>query len=173
MATRKIYKRTNDDFEKKLARVMERLGASEFRFNWDRWSGWVDFKYKGEWYRFEHSVYKAQARGVKLQYGSDAFAQVVLSLEELARMVERGIYELSTWVAGMRFLPPPPVLPDCFKAMGFAEIPAIVDDVYERYRNLAKERHPDAGGSAEAFAKLKEAAEQATAYMRKKAGEQR
>ena len=157
-------------YERKLKAVMERLGVGKYNHNWDRFGGYVEFQLKGEWYRFEHSVEKAKAKGFKLQYGSDAFAQVVLSLEDLARMVEGGIYELSTWVAGMRFLPPPPVLPVCFKEMGFAEIPASVDDVHERYRNLAKERHPDAGGSPEAFAALKQAAEAATVYMRGKAG---
>lgn len=168
MAT-KIYKRSNDDYERKLDRVMERLGASDYRFNWDRWSGWVDFQYKGEWYRFEHSVHKAQARGIKLQYGSDAFAQVVMSLEDLARMVERGIYELSTWVAGMRFLPSPVEVPACFKILEFTELPAGVEDVRERYRTLAKMAHPDAGGSAAHFQAIKEAADQAVAYMQEKA----
>lgn len=165
MAGKKIYADVNF-YERKLRTVMERLGVSEYNWNWDRHGGWVDFKYKNEWYRFEHSVQKAQDKGTKLQYGSDAFAQVVLALEDLARMVERGIYELSTWVAGMRFLPPPVEVPPCFRALGFTEIPAGLEDVRERYRNLAKVKHPDQGGSAEEFAKLKEAADAAVRWMK-------
>lgn len=91
---------TADAYERKLNRVMERLGVESHNFNWDRWGCWIEFRLKGDLYRFDHSVDKARARGVELRYGSDAFAQVVLALEDLARMVERGIYELSTWVAG-------------------------------------------------------------------------
>ncbi|MDR3563414.1 MAG: J domain-containing protein [Negativicutes bacterium] len=154
-----------DFYERKLKTVMERLGADQYNWNWDRHGGWVDFQYHGEWYRFEHSVAKAQARGVKLQYGSDAFAQIVLALEDLARMVERGINELSTWVAGMRFLPPPLEVPAFFKAMGFTEIPAGPEDVNERYRTLAKVMHPDAGGSAEQFKELQNNATLAKSYF--------
>lgn len=156
-----------DHYERKLATVMERLGVVEYNWNYDRHGGHVDFRYKNEWYRFEHSVSKAQARGAKIQYGSDAFAQVVLALEDLARMVERGIYELSTWVAGMRFLPPPAAVPECFQQLGFVEIPAGPDDVNERYRTMAKTAHPDAGGSAEAFQQLQTATIQAKEYFNK------
>ena len=70
-------------YEAKLERVMERLGVESFNFNWDRWSCFVEFRYKGELYRFDHSVEKAKARGIDIRYGSDAFAQVVLALEDL------------------------------------------------------------------------------------------
>lgn len=89
-------------YEYKLQQVMERLGVEEYNFNWDRWSAWVEFAYRGESYRLEHSVEKAGAKGVELRYGSDAFAEVVLTLEDLVRIVERGIYELETWLLGMK-----------------------------------------------------------------------
>lgn len=154
-------------YERKLAKVMERLGIEEnqYNFNWDRWSCFVEFRYKGELYRFDHSVEKARARGVDLRYGSDAFAQVVLALEDLARMVERGIYELATWVAGMKYLPPPLEVPSFFQFLGFQEMPASLEDVNERYRQLAKQLHPDAGGNEEDFIKLKDAAERAVQYF--------
>ncbi|WP_083521234.1 hypothetical protein, partial [Alicyclobacillus kakegawensis] len=154
-------------YERKLKTVMERFGVPEedYDYNWDRHGCWVQFRLKGELYRFEHSVKKAQARGVKLQYGSDAFAQLVLSLEDLARMVERGIYELQTWVAGMRYLPPAVEIPSFFRYLGFTEIPARKEDVQERWRTLAKQMHPDSGGSTEDFVRLKTATEQALAYF--------
>jgi hypothetical protein len=110
-------------YESKLARVMERLGVKEYDYNFDRHGCWIEFRYRGELYRFDHSVAKAKSRGVNLTYGSDAFAQVVIALEDLARMVELGIYDLSTWVAGLRFLPPPVEVPACFRDLGFDQIP--------------------------------------------------
>jgi hypothetical protein len=153
------------DYEAKLARVMERLGVKEYDYNFDRHGCWVTFRYQGELYRFDHSVAKAKAKGVQLSYGSDAFAQVVLALEDLTRMVERGIYDLSTWVAGMKFLPPPLEVPKCFRDLGFDRIPDAIADVKDRYRTLAKERHPDGGGSDEDFQRLKEAAEASLKYL--------
>jgi hypothetical protein len=154
-------------YEAKLARVMERLGAIAYDYNFDRHGCWVTFRYHGELYRFDHSIAKAKAKakGVELNYGSDALAQVVLSLENLTLMVERGIYDLSTWVAGMRFLPPPVEVPQCFRDLGFDRIPTAAEDVKDRYRTLAKERHPDGGGSADDFQNLKEAAELALKYL--------
>ncbi|SHF53777.1 hypothetical protein SAMN02746089_02114 [Caldanaerobius fijiensis DSM 17918] len=63
-------------------------------------------------------AWKVKSRGIKLVYGLDAFAQIVLSLEDLARMVERGIYDLQTmgkWyeISASSF----------FKLFGFEQIP--------------------------------------------------
>jgi hypothetical protein len=155
-----------DIYEKKLAKVMGRLEVDKFNFNWDRWSCFVEFTYKGELYRFEHSIEKARAKGLDLKYGSDAFAQVVLALEDLSRMVERGIYELSTWVTGMKFLPPPIQIPSFFKFLGFEEIPGNPEDIKERYRQLAKQYHPDCGGNEADFKLLQENAEKAIKYLK-------
>lgn len=156
-----------DNYEQKLSRVMERLGIKEFNYNFDRFGCWVEFRYRSELYRFDHSIEKAKARGVELRYGSDAFAQVVLALEDLARMVERGIYELSTWVAGMKYLPQSVEIPSFFRFMGFESIPSGQEDVKERYRHLAKKMHPDAGGSQEDFILLTEVTEKAMKYFEK------
>ncbi len=156
-----------DNYEQKLSRAMERLGIKDFNYNFDRFGCWVEFRYRNELYRFDHSIEKAKARGVELRYGSDAFAQVVLALEDLARMVERGIYELSTWVAGMKYLPPPVEIPSFFRFLGYEQIPSGPEDVKERYRQLAKTMHPDAGGNDEDFVRLTQASEKAMQYFDK------
>ncbi|HBV87049.1 MAG TPA: hypothetical protein DEF42_10450 [Desulfosporosinus sp.] len=155
----------SDSYERKLERVMERIGVKEFTYNFDRFGCWVEFRYQNELYRFEHSIDKAKAKGINLRYGSDAFAQVVLALEDLARMVERGIYELGTWVAGMKFLPPPVEIPNFIRFLGFEQIPNGQEDIKERFRQLAKTMHPDVGGTEEDFIKLKDASEKAMKYF--------
>lgn len=154
-----------DEYEVKLRRVGDRLGVKDLDWNWDRWGCWVVFTYKGERYRFEHTISRAEARGIKLRYGSDAFAQVVLALEDLARITERGIYDLGTWVAGLKFLPAPTDLPDWVKRLGFAQLPGDVDAVKTRYRCLAKQCHPDVGGNASEFAQLHGAYQQALQHF--------
>lgn len=150
-----------ENYESKLEKVMSRLGIEKYNYNWDRFSCWVEFSYKGQLYRFSHSLENAKAHGQTVRYGSDIFAQVVLSLEDLARMVERGIYDLGTWVAGMKYLPPAAEIPDCFRVLGYEQIPGGRDEVTRRYRSLAKSAHPDAGGSKEQFQVLTAAYDQA------------
>jgi hypothetical protein len=152
-------------YEDKLKRVMERLNIKEFNWNYDRHGAWVEFRYKNSLYRFDHSVEKAKSRGVNLAYGSDAFAQIVLALEDLARMVERGIYDLQTWVSGMKYLPPVVEVPAFFKTLGFEQIPSAEEDIKARYRGLSKTLHPDMGGNAEDFDKLTKASEQCLQYL--------
>lgn len=154
-----------DQYERKLEKVMERFGTKDFNYNFDRHGCWIEFRYKGQLYRFDHSVAKAKSKGVDLKYGSDAFAQLVLALEDLARMAERGIYDLQTWIAGLLFLPPPVEIPQCFKELGYESIPADVAEISDRYRTLAKQRHPDNGGSNEAFVKLTQATESCKKYL--------
>ena len=154
------------DYEKKLERVMARFGAGDCNYNWDRHGAWVEFRLDGELYRFEHTLTKAAQRGIKLKGGTDCFAQIVLSLEDLARMSERGIYELSTWISGMRCLPEKVELPGCLVRLGFSEMPSDAGQVRSRYRQMARAMHPDAGGDASAFTKLHEAYEQAMTMMK-------
>lgn len=155
-----------DVYEAKLDKVMDRLGVKDYDYNWNRFSCWVEFRYKGQAYRFSHSVENAQAHGVNIKYGSDVFAQVVLSLEDLARMVERGIYDLSTWVAGMKFLPQPSEIPDCFKVLQFSAVPETEKEIQDQFKRMSKVAHPDAGGTAEQFRLISEAREQALEYLK-------
>ncbi|MCL6562580.1 MAG: J domain-containing protein [Firmicutes bacterium] len=164
MAKRR-YQGSLATWEGKLRRVMQRLGVSTYDWNADRFGGWVRFQYNGQQYRFEQSIQNARAHGVDLVSGTDAFAQLVLALEDLARMVERGIYDLPTWIAGMRMLPEPPPLPECFRILGFAEMPSSLDAVRQQYRRLAKVMHPDAGGDPAQFLRLTEAAQEAERWM--------
>lgn len=156
-------------YEAKLEKVMQRFGVEKYDYNWDRFSCWVEFWYKGQLYRFEHSIENAKAHGNDVRYGSDVFAQVVLTLEDIARMTERGIYELQTWVAGLKALPKPKDIPDCFKTLGFSEIPTQ-EMLKERFRQIAKTAHPDTGGSEEYFITVKNAFEEAEKALERSNG---
>jgi len=152
------------NYEAKLEKVMKRLGVEQYNYDWSRFTCFVEFWYNGQFYRFEHSVENAKAHGQNIRYGSDVFAQVVLTLEDIARMTERGIYELQTWISGLKALPASAPLPDCFKVLQFDVLPTG-EKVIARYRQLAKAMHPDAGGTEEMFRKLTEAKDQAIEYL--------
>jgi hypothetical protein len=93
----------------------------------------------------------------------------VLTLEDIARMTERGIYELQTWVAGLKALPTPKEIPDCFKVLGFTEIPSL-DQLKSRYHQVIKSAHPDAGGTPDYFIAVKTAYKQAESKLQEVQG---
>ncbi len=160
------YKKSVDWYEKKLPRVMERLGAEDYRFDWGRWEAWVEVRYKGRWRRFSHSVQKARETGTELKDGRQCFARLVLTLEDLARMVTHGIYDLEVWISGIPLLPPASELPQEFALLGFERIPDTEEEIRERYRTLTKRYHPDHGGSDAAFQVLTGARDRAIQHLR-------
>lgn len=80
-------------------------------------------------------------------------------------MTERGIYELQTWIAGLKALPKPKEIDDCFRVLGFSEIPTP-DQLKDRYRELVKVAHPDAGGSQAYFMQVQEAKDRAEEILK-------
>lgn len=148
------------NYEKKLQGIMERFGVDEYNYDWTRQDCFVEFYLHGQFYRFEHSLDKAKKTGQKIQWVSDLFAQLVLTLEDIARMSERGIYELSSWIEGMKALPKPKEIPQYFRILGFSETPTK-EELTKRYKQLVKISHPDVGGDSQAFILYQQAYEEA------------
>lgn len=163
MTKEKRYAGNGRDMERKLARVMERLGVAEDAYTYDwtqsrgRCSCFVEMRYRGSAYWFENDTEKSRACGRNLSCASDLFAAVVYSLEGLARAVEQGIFTLDMLLTGVPALPVAVSLAQCFTALGFDRQPAAAEEVRERYRQLAKKAHPDTGGDKEEFLRLTEA----------------
>jgi hypothetical protein len=162
MATKKNTYQAASYYQSKLKNVMARFGVKEgeYTFDYGLRSSYIEFKLKGQLYRFDHSIEKAQKSGQKLTSGSQAFAQLVIALEDLARMAERGIYELQTWIKGMLALPTPTTIPECFRILGFVDYPTSVQ-LKARWKDLVKIAHPDAGGAVDHFDIVKKAYDQA------------
>lgn len=167
---RKVYGEVGQ-YERKLARVMERLAVDDYNWNHDRHGAWVQFRYKGQLYAFEHTVEKAKQRDLGLHFGSDCFAQLVFALEDIARLVERGIYDLQTWVSGLKALPAASALPDWCKVMGFAEPPPSLRAMEVRFAELVLKRHPDHGGTNDEIRMLYDARKAALATLAGLGGE--
>lgn len=163
MASKKHYTGDFDAWEKKLARVCERLGVPEegCRYDWTSSRGgnscYVEICIAGVWRRFDNSTEKSAACGRGLIYASDLFAAIVLTLEDMARAAEQGIVSFDQLVTGIPALPAAQELEPCFQALGFTERPASVSEVEAQYKRMAKVTHPDVpGGSHEAFRRLRE-----------------
>jgi hypothetical protein len=161
-----------DQYEKKLEMVMKRFNVESFDFDWNRKGHcWIKFTIDGELFYFSHSVEQAKAAGIELKYGSDAFAQLVLTLEDLARANERRTFVLKKILGAMAMLEPPKEIPQCFKDLGFDEIPVDTryigahGQVIKQYRSLSHEKHPDNGGSNKEFVKLQESRDACLKYF--------
>ena len=168
MASRKQYGDI-DSYVQKLHNVMKRLSVDNYDYDWTKNSAYVKFFYKNQWYQFDHSTMKANASGkMHLIYGTDVFAQLVLALEDLSRMVERGIYDLSVWVSRMALIEQKEELPEHFRKLGFtgSDYPTA-NEAMRAYKLKAKELHPDSeNGSEEAFSELTEAYKKCMDYYK-------
>lgn len=157
---KKQYSGDTAAFEKKLARVMERLGVEKYTYDWTSGragsSCYVEMRYGASTYRFENSSEKSKTCGRNLTYVSDLFAAVVYSLEGLARAVEQGIFTLDMLLTGVPALPEAVQIEPCFAALGFSQMPSTEEEVKAQYRHMAKAMHPDYGGDDTSFAELTE-----------------
>lgn len=159
---RSSYTGSVEEWGRKVDRVASRLQVSA-QWGVERGRGWVRFTYGGTEYVLEQTVDKARQQGIELPTMRDCLAQAVLTFEDLARMAERGIYDLGVLAAGMKALPPP--LPATFRVLGFTTAPASMEEVRQRYRALVKTAHPDHGGHADHFQALTEALHEAEALL--------
>jgi len=155
------------DYEAKLQTVMERLGIEKFNYDWTRRDCFVEMIYHGQVYRFENSFEKASACGRRIQYVSDLFAEVVLSLEAIARATEKDIFTLDMLFVGVPSIPAKITVPACFVSLGFSEVPRDEGEVRSRYHERAKQQHPDSdSGSRQAFEELNRAYQDCLAYFK-------
>lgn len=157
---KKKYTGGFEAYEEKLSRVMGRFGVDDYTYDWNRTGCFVQMQFHGQVWRFENTLAKSQECGRNLKCVSDLFAEVVLTLEDLARATEKGLVSLDMLLQGIPSLPAGQVMEDCFKALGFGQRPESAEEVREQYLRMAKIIHPDVGGDASAFQVLKENYEQ-------------
>lgn len=141
------------NYERKLITVMDRLGAQQYNYDWSRNGCYVEMVYHGRAYRFENNLQQAAQRGTNCV--SDMFAEIVLTLEDLARATERGILSLDMLLVGVPSLPA--AVPEYLVLLGLDAQPHDRSIIDAAYRARAKQLHPDAGGDADKFAALQDA----------------
>jgi curved DNA-binding protein CbpA len=63
-------------------------------------------------------------------------------------------------------------IPACLQVMGFSEFPENEGQIKARYRQLAKNAHPDKGGTFSDFVKLRKAYEESIQTIKRKGAKQ-
>ncbi len=147
-------------YEKKLKRIVEKLGVTKVEYDWGRKDAFISFWYKGGYFRFEHSAEKAATMFTNVTRGTQCFIILVLALEDLTRVISRGVYDLSVWVSGMKSLPEPTSLPNWAIMLGFTSMPETAEDIERQFRKLSKIHHPDVKGDPEVFRSIELARKQ-------------
>ncbi|AZB41423.1 hypothetical protein CEF21_03400 [Bacillus sp. FJAT-42376] len=117
--------------ELKLVKVIKRLKIEDYEFNWDRNSCYIQFIYNQEAYRLEHSIEKANAKGILLRNGMDCLNDLTESLEDLCAIIDRGTYRFETWIEGMKQSPPK------------SDTPEYEEEFHIRYRSLGRQPYPE------------------------------
>lgn len=125
-------------YKKRLAAAMRQAGVTEYSFDYSTSGAWVQFTYGSQQYRLEHSVDGATSNGQPILTGSDAFCQIVLTLEDLVHAADRGVRNLQTWVEGIKDISWPDVFPDCFRWLGFQSLPASAAEIDDAFEEAAK-----------------------------------
>ena len=166
MGKKGVYKGDLETYTKKLAKVMKRLGVpkSDYTVHTSKSEVLVEFTLGGEKHEFHHTIEKARAHGFNYAFGFQILAQVVYTLEDLARASERGIYSFATFSQGLLALPHIE-LPSFIKEMGFQTMPSNAGQVTAKYRDLCKILHPDNGGSPSDFLRLQQNYEKAVKFI--------
>ncbi|WP_243292702.1 hypothetical protein [Bacillus sp. FJAT-47783] len=118
--------------ERRLLRIMKRLKIEDYTFNYDRSRCYIEFQYKDNSYRLEHSVQKARDNGlVMLRNGLDCLTELIQSLEDLCQIIERGTYKLETWLYGMK------------QSSSEEETPEFLEELHIRYKSLGRQHHSE------------------------------
>ncbi|MDE5414336.1 hypothetical protein [Alkalihalobacterium chitinilyticum] len=131
---KKMFHNEQEMCERRLIAVMRRLKIddSHYNFNWNRSSCYIEFQYKENMYRMEHSVESAKEKGIViLRNGLDCLSELVRSLEDLCQITERGTHRLETWLSGMKQSSPE------------EEMSEFLEEVHIRYKSVGKQKHSD------------------------------
>lgn len=172
MASKKKYSGSFSDYEKKLSTVMSRLGIEKYAYDWSRRDCYVEFACNGRIFKFQHSLDSEYAKENRITFVSDLFAQVVLTLEDLARASERGLYDFSQIISGLPSLPESVAhLEPCFIAMGFSKRPSSEEEVKQYFHRQAMVVHPDGkDGDRDAWETLQRNYKACLEILRKEGG---
>lgn len=108
-------------YENKLNNIMQKLDVQKFYYKWTKEDAYIKFKYKNKWYQFTHTLDNANKTRPKnnlIVYGSDIFAQLVLTLENLCAINEYNICIFENWIKHIE-IKYDNEIPKCFSELGF------------------------------------------------------
>jgi hypothetical protein len=163
-------------YETKLQNIMERLGVKDaWDWNCDRYGGIVWFEYQGHKVEFMYTVQQSKENAARqpqlkikpVEFGSDAFAQLVLMIEDIERAHRKGIYNFLDFIPreAKTALPAAATIPEYFRMMGFDRIPSK-KEYEDRRKRIIQNDHPDKGGDEEHFKNLMTACDEAKVYFK-------
>lgn len=159
----------NKFYQNKLKNLMEKLKITKYYAKYTETEAFLNFKYNNKWYNIKHTLKNAQKTDSSIKYGSDLYAQLILTLEDLIRIKDRNICDFSNWISQFEIKAGDVSLPDCFKKLGFdgSYMPTKKNIDY-KYNELAKILNPaNAFGDKDKFEELNRLKEECYDFIKR------
>ena len=144
-------------YQTKLANIMKKLGIEKFKYQYTDDKAFINFKIGYKWYQINHTLKNARINNPKIVSGSDVFAELVLTMEDLMHISDRNICDFKDWMAPFELKAGSIELPECFAKLGFdGRYMPSKKNVDFKFSELAKVLDPDknAFGDKEKFDEL-------------------
>lgn len=144
-------------YQTKLSNIMKKLGIEKYKYQYTEDKAFINFKIGFSWYQINHTLKNAKINNPGITNGSDVFAELVLTMEDLLHISERNICDFKTWIAPFELKAGSIELPECFKKLGFdGRYMPSKKNVDYKFNDLAKVLDPskNAFGDAQKFEEL-------------------
>lgn len=134
------FQSTQEGAEARLNRSLSGLGATDLRYGINRSSdgkdlAFIEFRYKGTPYKFEYSRATAEYFHIKVPVAKDLFVALVITIEDIVKNAQRGIYDFSRFAEGFKALSYIE-LPGWASAMMLTAVPRAFEEVKKKYHEL-------------------------------------
>ena len=126
--------------ETRLTRVLNALGASAVRYDYDRSRAWIEFNLGDQAYRLAHRMKGPSERGRGPRSGTEAFVRLVDVLDIAERLTRQEVFGADTLLAGFRAdaaarTPSPQA---CLAVLGLGQPPASIEELNAHYRSRVR-----------------------------------
>ncbi len=157
-------------YQNKLANIMSKLNIEKYRYQYTENTAFINFKIDYKWYQIDHNLENAKKNNPGISTGSDLFAELVLTMEDLMHISERNICDFKNWIAPFELKAGDIELPECFAKLGFdGRYMPSKKNVDYKYNELEKVLNPskNAFGDKDKFEELKKAKQLCYEYIEK------
>lgn len=155
-------------YQNKLSNIMKKLNIEKYRYQYTDTTAFINFKIGYSWYQINHTLENAKKNSPGISNGTDVFAELVLTMEDLLHISERNISDFKTWVSPFELKAGSVELPECFAKLGFdGRYKPSKKNVDFKFNELAKVLDPQKNpfGDKEKFEELKRVKEECYSYL--------
>ena len=155
-------------YQTKLINIMKKLNIDKYNYRFTDENAFINFKHGYSWYQLDHTIEKAKKSNAGITSGTDLFAELVLTLEELYHINERNIISFKKLFEPFELKAGTVDLPECFIKLGFdGRYLPLKKNIDYKYNELAKVLDPSKTqfGDEEKFLELVKTKQECYDYL--------